>query len=264
MLLAIDVGNTNVVFALFDGEKLLGSWRSWTNSRRSGDEYGVWLAEVFNVEGLDRSKIKGAIISCVVPDMLHSMMTLCERYFDVDPLVVGDKGVDVGVVPLVDRPEDVGADRLVNTLAAVQIMPGPLVVVDFGTATTFDVVDEAGNFVGGIIAPGVNISMEALNRAAARLPRVAIQKPKKVVGKATIPALQSGSFWGTVAMVEGMILRIEEETDAEMNVIATGGLCELFADATEIITHADPDLTLRGLQLVYQRNARAKKTLVKG
>lgn len=263
MLLAIDAGNTNIVFALFEGDKLLGSWRSWTNSKRSGDEYGVWLSQVFDVEGIERSKITAAIISCVVPDMMHSMTTVCEQYFDVTPMVIGAKDINIGISPLVDRPEDVGSDRLVNTVAATQIMPGPLVVVDFGTATTFDVVDESGNFVGGLICPGVKVALEGLYNAAARLPKIAIQKPKKVVGKSTIPAMQSGIFWSTVAMVEGVILRIEEETDAEMSVIATGGLCELFADATEIITHVDPDLTLRGLNHIYKLNSSAKKTLTK-
>lgn len=257
MLLAIDSGNTNIVFALFDGDRIVATWRSWTNAKRTADEYGVWLVQAMIAQNIDVRKIHAAIVCNVVPDMQHILVEACKKYFLVEPMDVTDKRIDYGVTPLVDNPDDVGADRLVNAAGAKLMMPGPFVVIDFGTATVFDVIDEAGNFVGGVIAPGVNTAMDGLRQAAARLPRVALQKPKKVVGKATVPAIQSGLFWGTVAMVEGMILRIEEETDAEMSVIATGGLCQLFADATEIITHVEPHLTLKGLFSIHQRNFKA-------
>ena len=193
----------------------------------------------------------------MVPATLFGLKTLCRKYFDCDPLVIGDDGVDLGIKILVDRPDDVGADRLVNTVAAYASYGGPLVVVDFGTATTFDVIDDDGNYSGGIIAPGINLSLEALHRAAAKLPRVAIGRPARVIGKDTVSAMQSGIFWGYVSMIEGLVERIAGEFGAKLTVVATGGLAPLFAEATECIDHLDTDLTLRGLAMVYRRNAKA-------
>lgn len=256
MLLAIDSGNTNVVFAVFDDDgRVLGEWRSSTNTDRTADEYGVWLDHLMALGGIDRARIDTAIIATVVPATLFGLKTLCRKYFDCDPLVIGDDGVDLGIKVLVDRPDDVGADRLVNTVAAYESYGGPLVVVDFGTATTFDVIDDDGNYAGGIIAPGINLSLEALHMAAAKLPRVAIGRPAKVIGTDTVSAMQSGIFWGYVSMIEGLVERIQDEHGGPMTVIATGGLAPLFADATECISGADADLTLRGLLAVHRLNA---------
>ena len=256
MLLAIDSGNTNVVFAVFDDDgRVLGEWRSSTHTDRTADEYGVWLDHLMALAGIDRARIDSAIIASVVPATLFALKTLCRKYFDCDPRVVGGDGVDLGIKVLVDRPDDVGADRLVNTVAAYESYGGPLVVVDFGTATTFDVIDDDGNYSGGIIAPGINLSLEALHLAAAKLPRVAIGRPERVIGKDTVSAMQSGIFWGYVSMIEGLVERIQDEHGGSMTVIATGGLAPLFADATECISGADADLTLRGLLAVHRLNA---------
>ena len=256
MLLAIDSGNTNVVFAVFgDDGRVQGEWRSSTHTDRTADEYGVWLNQLMVLEDIDRARVDAAIIATVVPATLFALKTLCRKYFDCDPLVVGDDGVDIGIKVLVDRPDDVGADRLVNTVAAYASYGGPLVVVDFGTATTFDVIDDDGNYAGGIIAPGINLSLEALHMAAAKLPRVAIGRPARVIGTDTVSAMQSGIFWGYVSMIEGLVERIQDEHGGPMTVIATGGLAPLFADATECISGADADLTLRGLLAVHRLNA---------
>ncbi|MBI5165089.1 MAG: type III pantothenate kinase [Magnetospirillum sp.] len=255
MLLAIDCGNTNIVFAVFDGEEVKGEWRASTTTGRTADELGVWLNQLLGIAGLNRQDITAAIIASVVPAMVFGLKTMCRRYFACEPLVVGDEGVDLGLAVHLDRPEEVGADRLVNAVAAHQGYRGPMVVIDFGTATTFDVVDAAGNYCGGAIAPGINLSLEALHMAAAKLPRVAIGRPKQVIGKATVPAMQSGIFWGYVGLIEGLVRRIESEFGTAMTVVATGGLAPLFADATPVIHHLDPDLTLRGLLLIHRRNA---------
>jgi len=255
MLLAIDSGNTNTVFAVFDdGGQVRGEWRASTNSERTADEYGVWLGQLMQQEDIDRADIDAAIIATVVPATLFSLKTLCRKYFDCDPLEIGDDGVDLGIQVLTDRPEEVGADRLVNTVAAFESYGGPLIVVDFGTATTFDVIDDDGNYSGGIIAPGINLSLEALHMGAAKLPRVAIGRPDKVIGKDTVSAMQSGIYWGYVSMIEGLVERIQDEHGGPMTVIATGGLAPLFAESTECISGADPDLTLRGLLAVHRRN----------
>jgi type III pantothenate kinase len=256
MLLAIDAGNTNIVFAVFDGEQVRGEWRASTDTDRTADELGVWLMQLLTIEGLKREDIDAAIIASVVPAMVFSLKTLCRRYFDCDPVVVGSEGVDLGISILLDRPEEVGADRLVNAVAAHQCYQGPMIVIDFGTATTFDVVDVTGNYCGGAIAPGINLSLEALHMAAAKLPRVAIGRPRSVIGKATVPAMQSGIFWGYVGLIEGLVKRIKEEFGTEMLVVATGGLAPLFAEVTKVIDRLDPDLTLRGLLEIHRRNAR--------
>lgn len=256
MLLAIDSGNTNIVFAVFDGMQVRGEWRSSTTAERTADEYGVWLTQLMTIEGLGRDAIDAAIIATVVPATLFSLKTLCRKYFHCEPLVVGEPNVDLGLAVLLDRPEEVGADRLVNAVAAHRCYKGPLIIIDFGTATTFDVVDAQGNYCGGAIAPGPNLSLEALHLAAAKLPRVAIGRPRTVIGKATVPAMQSGVFWGYIGLIEGLVHRIQEEFGTPMTVVATGGLAPLFKDATKVIHHIDPDLTLRGLLEIQQRNVR--------
>lgn len=257
MLLAIDAGNTNTVFAVFDGETLRGSWRAATESKRTADEYAVWLTQLMQLEGLHRSDITASILSSVVPEAVFNLVTLCKKYFRETPLIVGDSDCRLGIKALIDRPEEAGADRLVNAIAAHERYGGPLVVVDFGTATTFDMVDAQGNFRGGVIVPGINLSLQALYMAAAKLPRVAIRRTERVVATNTVHAMQSGVYWGYVAMIEGVVARIRAEraeTDPGLKVVATGGLAPMFADATAVIDHCDDDLTLRGLLLIHQRN----------
>lgn len=259
MLLAIDAGNTNIVFAVFDGEQVRGEWRASTHTDRTADELGVWLMQLLTTENLKREDISAVIIASVVPAIVFNLKTLCRRYFGCEPQVVGDEGVDLGIKVLLDRPEEVGADRLVNAVSAHKFYKGPLIVIDFGTATTFDVVDGLGNYCGGAIAPGINLSLEALHMAAAKLPRVAIGRPKQVIGKATVPAMMSGIFWGYVGLIEGLVKRMEEEFGAKMLVVATGGLAPLFAESTPVINELASDLTLRGLLEIHRRNSRSEK-----
>jgi type III pantothenate kinase len=255
MLLAIDSGNTNIVFAVFgDDGAVLGEWRSSTNANRTADEFGIWLQQLLQLQGLSREDINASIIATVVPATLFSLKTLCRKYFNCEPLVVGDEGVDIGIAVHVDRPDEVGADRLVNALAAHEKHGGPLIIVDFGTATTFDIIDENGGYVGGVIAPGVNLSSEALHQAAAQLPRVAVERPQNVIGTSTVPAMQSGIFWGYISLIEGLVKRIQKERNEEMDVIATGGLAPLFTQSTDVIRVADDELILRGLLAIYRRN----------
>ena len=257
MLLAINANNTNTVFAIWDSADLRGSWRTATEGKRTADEYVVWLDHLLSLEGLARTNVDGAVIASVVPDVNFNLLTLCRRYCNTDPLVVGDQGVVLGAKALVDRPEEVGADRLVNTIAAHDRYTGPLIVVDFGTATTFDVVDRDGNYCGGVIAPGINLSLRALEMAAAKLPSIRIRRADRVIGTDTVSCMRSGIYWGYVGLVEGLVQRIRAERGERMDVIVTGGLAPLFAGATEIIDHVDPDLTIWGLRLVYNRNRRA-------
>ncbi len=258
MLLTIDSGNTNVVFAVFDdGGKLRASWRAANDTRRTADEFGIWLSQLMTLEGIKREEITGAIIASVVPAIVYSLRSLCVRYFKVEPLVLGAPNVDPGLKVLLDNPEEAGADRIANTVAAFATYGGPLIVLDFGTATTFDVVDGEGNFAGGCIAPGINLSLEALHMAAAKLPRVAIEPPAKVIGSNTVGAIKSGVFWGYVGLIEGIVKRIEIEFGQPMKVVATGGLAALFNRHTNLIQHLDPDLTLRGLWQIYERNTRS-------
>lgn len=257
MLLAIDAGNTNTVFSVFRDETCVGTWRCATNGKRTADEYAVWLSQLMELQGLKRSDITGSIIATVVPDTRFNLTQLCRRYFDGYPLMIGEEGVDIGTRAVVDKPQEVGADRLVNSFAAHERFGGPLIVIDFGTATTFDVVDGEGNYRGGIIAPGINLSLEALYMAAAALPRVDIKPPPQVIGRDTISCMQSGVFWGYVSMIEGLVKRIQSEYGESLKVIATGGLAPIFAEATDAIEHIDGMLTLRGLMLIYRRNRKA-------
>lgn len=253
MLLAIDCGNTNTVFAVIDGEEMRGEWRIVTDGRRTSDEYAVWLTQLLSLNGLKREDIKSAIIATVVPDALFNLQALCRRYFKADPMVVGD-GTKLNVKVLLDNPDEIGADRLVNAVAAHERYPGDLILIDFGTATTFDIVNSAGDYVGGVIAPGINLSIEALHMAAAKLPRIGVKRPAHVIGKATVPAMQSGVFWGYISLIEGLVSRITVEIGRKPTVIATGGLAPLFADATKVIHHLDPHLTVRGLLAIWRLN----------
>jgi type III pantothenate kinase len=255
MLLAIEQGNTNTLFAVHDGLDWIAQWRAATESSRTADEYGVWLSQLLAMRALGFSDIDGCIVSSVVPQSLFNLRNLSRRYLKVEPLVVGENA-DLGVAILIDKPSEAGADRLVNTVGAFVTYGGDLIVIDSGTATTFDVVGPTGAFEGGVIAPGINLSMQALHDAAARLPRVAIKKPQHVVGKDTVEAMQSGVFWGYVALIEGLVLRIKAQIERPMTVVATGGVASLFEGATTCIDRFDHDLTLRGLLEIHRRNPR--------
>jgi len=255
MILAVDSGNTNIVFAVFDGETLRGEWRAATDANRTADQYAVWLLQLMAMEGVDKSEIDAVVIANVVPQSLFNLTQLATRYFNVQPTIVGAPGVILGIRNMTDRPEQVGADRLVNGLAGHRRYKGPLIIIDFGTATTFDVIDAEGNYRGGIIAPGVNLSMQALHAAAAHLPRVAIGRPQKAIGTDTVSAMRSGIYFGYVGLIEGLVARVKTEFGASMTVIATGGLAPLFANATTAIDHLDRDLTMHGLLEVYRLNS---------
>lgn len=259
MLLAIDAGNTNVVFAVFEGDAKRGQWRVSTDGRRTADEYAVWLVALMAMKGLTRKDIHAAILSSVVPAQTGPLTTLCEEHFGCTPMRVGDPGVRLGLEVRIDNPKEAGADRLVNAVAAVATYPPPLVVIDIGTGTTFDVVDANGDFAGGVIAPGPVLSLDALHRVAAQLPKVDILRPDRVIGKGTVAAMQSGMFWGYTGMIEGILARIRAELsptgDPRVTVIGTGGLVRLFAEGSTLVDAIDADLTLRGLLLIHQRNA---------
>lgn len=255
MLLAIDCGNTNVVFTVFDGDQPRGTWRIATDAKRTADEYAVWLTHLMALKGLTAGDIDAAIFASVVPGVTFNLKRLCKDHFGCDPMIVGKPGVDLGTRAAVERPDEVGADRLVNAVAAAERYPTPLIVIDFGTATTFDVVDDDGSYRGGVIAPGINLSLEALQMAASKLPRVEIVQPAVVIGRTTVECMQSGIFWGYIGLIEGIVARIRAEEGRPMTVIATGGLAVLFAKATNVIEHIDADLTLRGLLLIHKRNS---------
>lgn len=255
MLLAIEQGNTNTMFAIHDGASWVAQWRSATESTRTADEYVVWLSQLLSMQGLGFRAIDAVIISSVVPQSIFNLRNLSRRYFNVEPLVIGENA-KLGIDVRIEKPSEAGADRLVNAIGAGMVYPGPLVVIDSGTATTFDIVAADGAFEGGIIAPGINLSMQALHEAAAKLPRIAIQRPagNKIVGTDTVSAMQSGVFWGYISLIEGLVSRIKAERDEPMTVIATGGVASLFEGATDSIDHFDSDLTIRGLLEIYRRN----------
>ncbi len=254
MLLAIDVGNTNTVFALHDGAGFVDQWRCNTESVRTADQYFVWLNQLMRHGGWEPSEITEVVISNVAPATLFNLRVLCDRYFGTRPLVVGKEGCRLPVEVRVDNPREVGADRLVNTVSAYETYGPDLVVVDFGTATTFDVVAEDGAYVGGVIAPGINLSLEALKTAAAHLPHIDVTVPQRVVGTNTVECMQSGIYWGYVALIEGLCARISAERERAMTVLATGGLAPLFARSTPTIKHVDDELTMRGLVLIHRYN----------
>jgi len=253
MLLAVDAGNTNVVFAVHDGTEWRGRWRIATRPDRTSDEYAVWLLALFQHSGLRPRDIERCVIGTVVPAALYNLRRLCREWFNTEPLVARAV-LDWGFEIRVDRPGEVGADRLLNSLASHHHYKGPLIVIDFGTATTFDVVGEDGAYLGGVIAPGINLSLEALHRAAARLPRIGIGRPQAVIGRDTVAAMQSGIFWGYVGLIEGIVARIRGEQEAVMKIVATGGLAPLLAEGTTVIETIDPDITLEGLRLLAERN----------
>ncbi|MGI4745198.1 MAG: type III pantothenate kinase [Janthinobacterium lividum] len=253
MLLVVDAGNTNIVFAVHDGSSWRGIWRISTDTQRTSDEYAVWLLTLLAHQGLAPSQISQTVIGTVVPAALYNLRRLSRDWFNTEPLIAALK-LDWGIEIHMDQPSEVGVDRLLNGLAAHRLYGGPLIIIDFGTATTFDVVDDKGGYNGGAIAPGVNLSIEALHQAAARLPRIAIGRPQSVIGRGTVAAMRSGVFWGYIGLVEGLVARIKTEFGAPMKVIATGGLAPLLAEGTDIIERIDPELTLEGLRILAGRN----------
>ena len=253
MLLCIDCGNTNTVFSVWDGTRFIATWRISTSHQRTADEYFVWLSHLFWAAKIEVA-ITDAIISSTVPRVVFNLRVLCDRYFACRPLVVGRPGCALPVAPRVDQGTTVGPDRLVNTVGGFDRHGGDLIVVDFGTATTFDVVDTDGAYIGGVISPGVNLSLEALHMAAAALPHVDITKPTHVIGTNTVACMQAGIYWGYVGLVEGIVRQIRAERGRPMKVIATGGLASLFEQGTEVFDKVEDDLTMHGLVLIHRHN----------
>jgi type III pantothenate kinase len=257
MLLAIDVGNSNIVLGVFDGHTLVQSWRLQTLRERTSDELGLLVDGLFAHSHIDRGRIRGIILGSVVPPLAGTFHTMAQRYFGVPALTI-EPGLDTGMPILYDNPAEVGADRIVNAIAAYEgfgrAAGRPMIVVDFGTATTFDAVSARGEYLGGAICPGVQISADALFQRAARLPRIDVRKPGRIVGRTTVAAMESGLFYGYVGMVEGLVRRMSDELGGNALCIATGGLADVIAPETALIEHVDPDLTLHGLRIVWERN----------
>lgn len=257
MLLTINANNTNIKFSVYDGENAVGEWRQHTSTSRTGDEYAVWLYQLMELEGIKLKSIDDAIIATAVPQALFNLRRLCTRYFEVDPLVIGEPGVNLGIEVRATPP--VGADRICNAVGFGGTFPGsPGIIVDVGTATTFDVVDEDGNYIGGAISPGINLSLEALHNATALLPRIVVERPEKVIGTDTVACMHSGVFWGYVGLIEGIVERVIKEYGTPMRVISTGGLAPVFEGATGIIAENIPDITMRGLLEIHRRSRATK------
>lgn len=255
MLLAADVGNTNVVFALFEGRGIKARWRIATEARRTGDEYAVWLLQLLQLEGFERKDIDQIIIGSVVPRSIHNLTVLARKYFGVEPMIAGAGDTVWGIAIDVDEPRSLGADRALNAIAAHAKYDGDLIVIDFGTATTIDAVDFNGAYKGGIIAPGINLSLDALVGNTAKLPRIAIEKPDSdsVIGRNTEDQMLIGVFWGYVALIEGLVSRMKKQIGRPAKVVATGGLALLFDEITDLFDEVDSDLTLRGLAILAER-----------
>ena len=253
MLLAVDIGNTNIAFGVFEGERLRATWRIATHLSQTTDEYAALLLNLLQHQGLDTSDIKEVALCCVVPPVLGTFEGLCQRYFHVSPLVVGP-GVKTGVRIRMENPREVGTDRIVNTAAAHHLYSGAVIVTDLGTATTFDTVSKEGDYLGGAIAPGIATAAEALFMRAAALPRVELVHPQQAIGTSTIAAMQSGIVFGYVGLIEGIVVRIQQELGEKATVVATGGYSELIARETTVIDKVNLDLTLVGLRLIYLMN----------
>lgn len=253
MILVFDVGNTNIVCGVYDEKVLTHHWRMSTDKSRTVDEYAVIIKNLFDLSGLTFKDVKAVVISSVVPPVNPTLETVSLKYFGVEPLLVGS-GVKTGMPIKYDNPKEVGADRIVNAVAAYNKYGGPLVIVDSGTATTFCVVSKQGEYLGGAIAPGIGIATEALFQRASKLPRVEIVKPASVIARNTVAAIQSGIYYGFIGQLDGIVKRIKAELGPETKVIATGGLAEMISEESETIETVDPFLTLEGLLLIYQRN----------
>lgn len=251
MLLVIDAGNTNIVFAIYEGDALRAEWRISSSAKRTSDEYAVWLLQLMQLHNLQAADIRHAICSCVIPYALFDLKTLCKKYFHTELLVIGEGKLARPIATNVDANVEVGADRLVNSFAVWKKYQMPTIVVDFGTATTFDVVGDKGVYEGGVIAPGVNLSLSALQQAAAKLPNVSISAPSSIIGKNTVSAMQSGIYYGYLGLIEGIVSRLKESSASPMKVVATGGLAPLYAKSAAVIDHVDQDLTIWGLKELF-------------
>jgi type III pantothenate kinase len=260
MLLAVDAGNTNIVFALLEEGVIRARWRIATDPRRTADQYAVWLHQLLELEGFARDAVNAVIVGTVVPRALHNLEVLAAKYFKVEPMIAGEPPAEWGIELDVADPPTVGADRVLNAIAAHALYEGDLIVIDFGTAATFDLVDYTGAYKGGIIAPGINLSLDALVTAAAKLPRIAIEAPKgnlSVIGRTTEEQMQIGIYWGYVSMIEGLVARMKAEIGRPVKVISTGGLATLFDQHSPIFDAIEPDLTIQGLGLLYERSRSA-------
>jgi len=254
MIFVLDVGNTNAVLGVFEDGKLRQHWRMETDRHKTEDEYGMLVKQLLEHEGLSFQDVKGIIVSSVVPPIMFALERMCEKYFKIKPLVVGP-GIKTGLNIKYENPREVGADRIVNAVAGIQLYGSPLIIVDFGTATTYCYINENKHYMGGVITPGIMISAEALYSRAAKLPRIEITKPSSIIGKNTVSAMQAGILYGYVGQVEGIVRRMKEEAKQEPKVIATGGLAKLIAEESNVIDVVDPFLTLKGLHMLYERNA---------
>jgi type III pantothenate kinase len=254
MVLTVDIGNTNIVVGVFDGDNLLGNWRMVTRSEKTSDEYGIFILNLLKYNNIDKNKVKSAIVSSVVPNVMHSFENALRKYFNIVPIIVGP-GIKTGIIIATDNPREVGADRIVGLVAAYDMFGGPLIVIDFGTATTYDVVNEKGEFKYGITSPGLQISADALWQRTAQLPSVEIKKPESILAKNTVTSIQAGLVYGYIGQVEYIIKKIKEEMKIDnMKVVATGGLGRIIYDETDMIDVYDTNLLFKGLKIIHDKN----------